>query len=292
MKKIISSLLICVLFVFILTGCSLNVTPTPTPDINATLPPMPTPEKMEFEETDDGWLYRVEDGHVVIYGYNGEELEVSIPSSIDGTAVTELNSVALCTEERVFAGDSKYHCYLTKVTIPSSITIIPDDLFSMCDNLVEVDVSKNSNFKVENNAIYNSDKTLLYYVLDKNSSSFTIPSSVKIIGGGAFRANTALTSITIPSTVETIGEYAFYDCPNLSSVTIEEGVVEIFNQAFTRCNSLNEITIPASIQGIPYQFVSFHNDFKIYVYRNSYAETFFNQEDVYDVYVDYIEYID
>lgn len=83
--------------------------------------------------------------------------------------------------------------------------------------------------------------TLLSYL--GNSSSVTIPSSVKKIGSGAFRGINTLYNVTIPDTVEEIENDAFAQCVNLSSVSIGKNVNQLGNGAFAGCNNLSNVTI-------------------------------------------------
>ena len=69
-----------------------------------------------------------------------------------------------------------------------------------------------------------------------------IPSSVMIIGQGAFYGCSGLTSVIIPSSVTSIYGYAFYGCSSLTSVTIGSGVKHIYNRAFANCLNLADVT--------------------------------------------------
>ena len=295
MKKIIASLLICILMVAMATGCS-TASPTPTENIRITVTPLPTLTPMKFLTTEDKWNYVIENNEAIIYGYEGDLTEVVIPSTIDGYPVTSIDSVGLCRRSRVIIGEAQYVCELTKVTIPASIKNIQTDLFAYSDSLVNVEVEQGSDFKYVNNILYNKDMTILYLCVSKNIESFTIPESVKIIGGGAFRACRKLTSITIPSNVEVIGDNAFYNCSSLKTVTIKEGVKAINNQAFSRCIELEQITIPKSVDAIGYQIVSYTDKITICIYKDSYVESFFKDNDETfgegSTYMNHVQYVD
>ena len=76
---------------------------------------------------------------------------------------------------------------ITHVRIGPHVTIIPDDAFLECSNLVEVEFN----------------------------------AGLKAIGGGAFRRCTALRSVTIPSSVTELRQGAFNSCTHRD--TVERG---------------------------------------------------------------------
>lgn len=102
--------------------------------------------------------------------------------------------------------------------------------------------------------------------------SAIIPSTVKIIGGGAFGCCAELNSIVIPNSVTCIGRWAFefcgfetvdipgsveclehgvfYACRSLTTVNIGKGVRVIEEQAFQDCTSLESISLPDSIERV------------------------------------------
>lgn len=80
-------------------------------------------------------------------------------------------------------------------------------------------------------------------------TSITIPNSVTSIGEYAFR-NSGLTSVTIPDSVISIGGTAFGYCKGITSVTIGNGVTSIGEYAFSQCTSLTSVTIGNSVTNI------------------------------------------
>ena len=79
--------------------------------------------------------------------------------------------------------------------------------------------------------------------------SITIPNSVTSIGEYAFR-NSGLTGITIPDSVKSIGGTAFGYCKGITNVTIGNGVTSIGEYAFSQCTSLTSVTIGNSVTNI------------------------------------------
>ncbi|MBR4873331.1 MAG: leucine-rich repeat protein [Clostridia bacterium] len=75
----------------------------------------------------------------------------------------------------------------------------------------------------------------------------SLPDTLKVIGGFAFRECRSLTKISIPSGVTEIKSYTFNFCSKLASVTFSEGLKKINNAAFNYCNVLSSVVFPASL---------------------------------------------
>lgn len=132
--------------------------------------------------------------------YVESDTVVVIPSKINGVTVETIGHAAF------------HDSAVTSVTIPDSVTAIPDDAFSYCSNLTNI----------------------------------SIPNSVTFIGFSAFNSCTSLKSITLPSSLSTIQSYAFYNCGNLKTIRIPVSVTSIGNCAFDVCPSLMTVTYPGS----------------------------------------------
>ena len=110
---------------------------------------------------------------VIVIRYNGTAADVTIPSRYKGKPVTAIDHAAF------------HDSAVTSVTIPDSVTAIPDDAFTHCSQLTNI----------------------------------SIPNSVTFIGFSAFNSCTSLKSITLPSSLSTIGNLAFDGCPSSMTVT-------------------------------------------------------------------------
>lgn len=110
---------------------------------------------------------------VTHYKCKGTAADVTIPSRYKGKPVTAINNAAFPNSA------------VTSVTIPDSITSIPDAAFVNCSKLTNI----------------------------------SIPNSVTYIGFSAFSSCTSLKSITLPSSLSTIGNSAFAGCPSSMTVT-------------------------------------------------------------------------
>lgn len=140
------------------------------------------------------------DNTAVIVRYKGTAADVTIPSHYKGKPVTMIDHAAF------------HDSAVTSVTIPDSVTSIPDDAFAFCSQLTNI----------------------------------SIPNSVTFIGFSAFNSCTSLKSITLPSSLSTIQSSAFYHCGNLETIRIPVSVTFIGNYAFAGCPSSMTVTYPGS----------------------------------------------
>lgn len=137
---------------------------------------------------------------VTNYKCKGTAADVTIPSCYKGKPVTAINNAAFPNSA------------VTSVTIPDSVTSIPDSAFGFCSQLTNI----------------------------------SIPNSVTYIGFSAFNSCTSLKSITLPSSLSTIQSSAFYNCGNLETIRIPVSVTFIGNYAFAGCPSSMTVTYPGS----------------------------------------------
>ena len=86
---------------------------------------------------------------------------------------------------------------------------IPNEYFSMCDDLVSIE----------------------------------IPNNITNINKSAFSYCSGLTSVTIGNSVTSISEDALYNCSGLTSITIPESVTFIGNDAFYHSGGLTDARI-------------------------------------------------
>lgn len=90
------------------------------------------------------------------------------------------------------------------------------------------------------------------------SGDFTVPSGVSQIPAYTFK-NSQITSISIPSSVSVIGEGAFYYCTELADISISDGLKTISEDAFWSCYSISEVLIPKSVTTIEKSAFDFCN---------------------------------
>lgn len=159
----------------------------------------------------------------IVTRYKGTAADVTIPSRYKGKPVTAINNA-------VFPNSA-----VTSVTIPDSITSIPDAAFANCSKLTNISIP-NSVTSIGYSAF--SDCTSL--------KSITLPSSLSTISRALFSGCSQLTTIHIPDSVSSIQFYAFHDCENLKTIRIPVSVTSIRDFAFDGCPSSMTVTYPGS----------------------------------------------
>lgn len=136
---------------------------------------------------------------------------LSVPASLTGEYVIP-ESVTTITPG-VFRNSK-----VSKVTLPSTITEIPENLFANTPNLTEVEML----------------------------------GRITYIGKSAF-AGSAIQKITIGKYVTKIDESAFDGCTNLAEVTFEAGGnsgLQLIKYAFRGCTSLKSIELPRRVRNV------------------------------------------
>ena len=168
------------------------------------------------------------DGTAQIVKYYGKSAKLTLPSKLDGKAVSSVGS-------GVFENNEK----LTSITIPSSVKTIGESAFSGCENLKTVSLSKNL-----------TSIGYAAFSVCPAISSITIPEGVTKIAERAFYCS-GLTKLTLPNSVKSIGAESFASCQELLEVTMGSGLSSIGDSAFQDCQKLTKATLPSKLKKIP-----------------------------------------
>ena len=116
--------------------------------------------------------------------------------------------------------------FITRITIPDSVTRIGEAAFLNCDRL----------------------------------TSINMPHGITSIRNNTFNGCSSLSAITIPDSVTKIGREAFAECSSLASITISDNVTKIGDKAFAGCSSLASIKfVDTSVGGLEIGWGAFHD---------------------------------
>jgi hypothetical protein len=194
-----------------------------------------------------------DDTGVVITKYTGKTAQVRIPATIQEMPVREIGGGA-------FSGNTT----ITGVIIPEGVTEIGNYAFGRCGNLTSITLPKTLTTLGESAFQYTKINT------------FTLPATLKKIGGGVFYSCTslktvtisegiteipgsiygmfgsctALTTVTLPSTLTTIGRRVFENCTALTAIALPASITTIEDEAFSGCSALTAVTIPSTVESI------------------------------------------
>ncbi|HBW64190.1 MAG TPA: hypothetical protein DEQ78_05235 [Ruminococcaceae bacterium] len=193
------------------------------------------------------------------FNYCENLAHVTIPDSVtyigkyafDGC--TSLKNITLPdTVTNIDYGAFMFCNSLKSITIPESVQDIGEYAFYGCKSLEKINAAAgNENYVSVNGILFSKDKTkIVCYPANKNDTSYSIPSSVKVIGSGAFRDCSHLKSIMIPNSVTTMEHHAFSNCTSLTSISIPDGIKTIEMGTFDYCKSLTSVRIPDSVTEI------------------------------------------
>jgi hypothetical protein len=194
----------------------------------------------EYTVLDDGTVEITKyNGYIVddTYGfeYDGELLDITIPSEINGKTVTSIGDNAF------------FNCVNVKsVVIPNTVTKIGEYAFCQAFALANINIPDSVTY-IGSGAF--SDTAI---------TEIAIPESVTYIGSLAFNS-TNITSINLPSGIKTIKFATFFNCSSLTSITIPNGVETIGVEAFEGCSELTDITLPSTVSSIGNNAFSYCN---------------------------------
>ena len=128
-----------------------------------------------------------------------------------------------------------------------------------CSNYGTITIDEaNPKYSIENNELYNKDKTELLGVWHNIQGSYTVKADVVKIGESAFEDKTQMTEVILPEGLKEIGR-SFNYCSSLEEIYIPNSVEKIASNAFTNSTNLQKIRIdkePNTIEGAPWGAIS------------------------------------
>ena len=193
-----------------------------------------------FAFKNTAWLSEQSDefvivGDGVLVDYRGTSQKVVIPEGVT-------------TFEDAFADNYS----ITSISLPSTLKSMGDGAFYACTIIKEIGIENNSRFTVENNALYNADKTtLIYRPAQAGGDEFIVSDGVTELSPFAFSNNTKLKRVVLPQSLKKIGEYCFDYCTALEEIDIPDKTEALGKYAFNYCSSLKRLTLGKRIEKIP-----------------------------------------
>ena len=145
------------------------------------------------------WNYTTTNGAVAITSYHGPGGAVTIPSTINGAAVTSLGDDAFASCRS-----------LISVTIPSTVTNLGSAAFTDCESLTSVIIP---------NGVTSIESYTFFGCL--SLTNVMIPSGITNIGDYAFEGCRSLTDVTIPEGVAYVGGECFFLGDSLLAITVD-----------------------------------------------------------------------
>lgn len=213
------------------------------------------------ERRSDGFVYSVSGNTATISAYEGEDTTLTIPARIagrrvalieegflDNTSVTEVIFSEDITKIELEAGVFEDNTKLTYVSLPDSLSEIPERAFSDCTGLVRVKLPSSLE-KIGASAFEGCSN------LETSGASgekqFVLPDTLTEVGEDAFKDCGDLTSVTIGTGLKDIPDGMFDNCDSISSLTFAEGsTVEKIGEGAFRDNNLGKVTLPDSLKYI------------------------------------------
>lgn len=139
----------------------------------------------------------------------------------------------------------QYGCSkVTSLSIHAGVTTIADGAFKGLSSLNTIQLAAgNTNYVVEDNVLYNNEKTKMLCFPQLRTGDYTMPATITEMGNYQFYNCVNLTGVTLPNTIKTIPQYAFANCSKLATITIPASVEKIDDSAFDGCTALASIVI-------------------------------------------------
>lgn len=206
-------------------------------------------------------------GNKFILKYNGNETALEIPSNATGIGKDAfkgnqtLKEVFIPSSVQIIGKMAFSDCSsLEKVTISENTNLkeIGESAFANCEALKEYNFNSSLNEYLKIKFVSDTSNPS-YYTKDikiQGNSPYEIsfPNGLKEINAYAFVKYEGLTSLIIPTSVEVIGTGAFFNCIYLKTILFEDidnsNLKTILDGAFDGCITLDGIRLPKSLEVI------------------------------------------
>ena len=182
--------------------------------------------------------YEITDSGVTVTGYNGGELVLVIPDTVEDKPVTAI-------AENAFKDMGN----LKAISIPDSVTSIGKSALEGCKSLTSM---KTPVYTCEDAPYFGAIFGAASY--ETNGGFVPAGLSTLVITSGetipdyAFYACRGLEALSLPETVTEMGAFAFYGCEALTYITTRDtALTTVGDHAFAGCIALLDLTLPATV---------------------------------------------
>src|SRR5574344_1307838 len=194
----------------------------------------------------------------IVYGTDGTQTEVDIPSYINGKKVTTIAPLAFSPFSATGESTVGKKVGITKLNIPNTVTTIGQMAFggnTIKELYIPSNVTEINDYVFGYNEITKLilpnqiTKIGAYAFWGNDINSLILPDTLTTIGSHSFEKNSHLSSVELPNKLETIGESAFALC-NLSSIEIPSTVITIGSHSFEKNSNLSSVELPNKLETI------------------------------------------
>lgn len=201
--------------------------------------------------TSGDFTYKLnDDGSAIITRYSGSAAALTIPSSLDGHTVKQIDSYAF-----------EKNTTLTSVSIPETVTELEYYAFKGCTSLTAVTIPSGltsagslgsgafSGCSALTTVQFGSGLASIPGALFEGTGlkTVTLPESVTSIGSWAFANCAKLEQVHFPANLTSIDLSAFENCTALTAVTLPKRLTELGSAVFENCSALKSVWIPKSL---------------------------------------------
>ena len=159
---------------------------------------------------------------------------------------------------------------ITNITLPKSMKALDGSVFSGVTTLTNIFIAAGNTYLiVEDNVVFKTDKSVLYYCAAGKTGEYTVPNEVTTLASCSFISSSLskvylpsnltkidswaflssqITEVEIPASCLSIGEEAFITCTKLEKVTFNEGLEIISPKCFKGCSQLSDVTLPSTLK--------------------------------------------
>jgi len=192
-------------------------------------------------EQEGDWKYYVWKNNIYITDYIGSEVNISIPTEINGLNVRGISTLK--------------NTIIKTVVIPHTIKTISQKAFSKCNLLNEI-IIPSSVEEIEDSVFYGCKNLKKATILSESISDYM------------FVGCRSLAEVNLGEGLKTIGERAFANCENLKEIKLPESLTTIGHDAFAY-TGLENIIIPESVEYIENGAFKECENLKEVIFKNS-----------------------